>query len=68
MTYLVVYPQFLGHAGMCHDPLVTITFPLGGYMVDSLTSHMICREGGWGWGWGGVGGRYFDSLPVYLRM
>ena len=45
MNYFVGCPQFLGHAGLGQDPLVSINFPVGISLEDSLTAHLRCREG-----------------------
>ena len=42
-------PQFLGHAGVVHDPLVSINFSLGSSLAAILTAHLICHEGYFWW-------------------
>ena len=45
MNSSVGCPQFLGHASVGYDPLVSITFPVGSSLIASLIAHMSCSEG-----------------------
>ena len=49
MTTSVEFPQFLGHAVVIQDPLVAITFPVGSYLVASLTTHLSFHEDAFLW-------------------
>ena len=33
------------NAGVCHDPLVAITFAVGSSLADSMANYLICVEG-----------------------
>ena len=44
-TSLAGCPQYLGHDGDDHEPLVDIHFPVGSSLADSISTHMSCLEG-----------------------
>ena len=37
------------NAGVCHDSLVAITFPVGSFLAASLNAHLISLEGEFLW-------------------